>query len=961
MGVDDKGSKTSVGSVNSMDDITDDKQLNFYRLTAEEVSEQLRSRAEGLSDTEAKERLEQHGPNVLEVKQRDSWGVAYARQFKDLIILLLVACGMLSLALQDYRAASILFILALFNTAIGFFQEYKAEKLIESLEKLVVAQASVRRDGKLIEVPSADLVMGDVVYVEEGYSVPADLRLIDEDELSTNDFALTGESQPARKFTHPISAEVPLPGRGNLVYMGTTVATGRGHGIVIGTGNFTELGRIASLSQNTGRVKSPLQKEMGNIATRLTQGTIVLCAILLPIAIHSGLEYKDAILFAIAIASSIIPQGLPAEINTALANAAGKLARARALVKKLSAVETLGATNVIATDKTGTLTKNQMTVEQFRVGSEIYTVNGKGYEPVGDITDSKGKPLSKGEIEELEMFFATGALASNAKVNPPDNEHAVWYCLGDPTEGAAVTLARKAGLDPIEMDRAHPELKEFSFDSARKLMSSVRYYGKTNTAGKNLYVFVKGAPENLLARCVDIWDHGHTRTLTPNDRAHLLVANEESAEAAMRNLAFAFRVLPSGTKIEDLELETTEKDLTWLGMVSIIDPLREDVPAAMEAARAANIKVSIVTGDNAVTATAIAKRAGLVADAKDITVVSGEQLQNLSDSQVLELASRGGTVFSRVAPEDKLRVVGLVQSSGLVVAVTGDGINDAPALKKADIGVAMGKTGTDVAKQSAEIILLDDSFKTLVGAVQQGRVIYQNIQKATLSCFTSNSAELVVNLASLTATSFLNIPLALSVMQILAIDLIAELFPIASLGGDKADGDLMKDPPRKSSEHILNVNSVADLMFCGLLIGGLAFANYLLFFHRVNVYPQGLDPDSLVHYQATSMTYLTIVLCQLTNILQRRSRYGLFTRYQLHNRNLWLSIAFSIFCIGMIIYNPIIGPYFKAGPLGFIDIMYAVGATAIFIAIREFQSRHRLHARRTKVVDLHKQVVGGLS
>jgi len=926
------------------------KQLNYYRLEVPAVLDELRTSDKGLSDNEAAERLEQIGPNTLTVAKKEPWFVSYLRQFKDLMIILLVVSSALSFILGDARAGAILLALVFFNTAIGFMQEFKAEKLIESLEKLVVAQASVLRGGKLMQIPSADLVIGDVVYVEEGDSVPADLRLISEEELSTNDFALTGESQPTRKFIHVISADIPLAGRHNIVYMGTTVATGHGYGVVVGSGMHTELGRIASLSQDTGRVMSPLQKEMNNIATRLTQGTMVLCVILLPIAIQTGLGIKDAFIFAIAIASSIIPQGLPAEINTALAQAAGKLARARALVKKLSAVETLGATSVIATDKTGTLTKNQMTVERIMIGYKHYFVSGTGYEPVGEFSNLGGKTLSDSYVKDMEIFFATGALASNAHVNPPDNDHPVWYCIGDPTEGATVTLAAKAGLDPADLDLQYPELKEFPFDSARKLMSSVRNYGK----GKQLYLFVKGAPENVLDRCTDFWDLGHTRKLTKEDRQKLLDANDQSAEQAMRNLAFAFRVLPANTKLEDLHLEGAEQKLTWLGMASMIDPLREEVPAAMDAARAAHIKVSIVTGDNAVTAKAIAMRARLTDDPKDIVVVSGEELQSLSDSQVFDLARQGGVIFSRVAPEDKLRIVNLVQLSGMVVAVTGDGINDAPALKRADIGVAMGKTGTDVAKQSAEIILLDDSFNTLIGAVQQGRVIYQNIRKATLCCFTSNAAELFVNLASLAVASMLSIPLALSVLQILAVDLIAELFPIAALGRDKADGDLMQDPPRKPKEHILNRKSILDLAFCGLMIGGFAFINYLFFFHRNGIDPQGLASDSLIHYKATALTYLTIVLCQLANILQRRSRHGLFTRYQFHNRGLWIAIGFSLFCVINIIYNPVVAPYFKAGPLSFVDWMFALAAVVIFVAIRELQ-RYNRHHHRQAVLDLHRE------
>jgi Ca2+-transporting ATPase len=928
------------------------KQLNYYRLPPDEVATQLHSTADGLSGAEAAERLEQLGGNVLKVARKESVLITYARQLKDWMILLLLASSILSAYLGDLRTAIVLLALVFFNTTIGFLQEHKAEKLIESLEKLVVAEASVLRDGKLIEVPSSELVLGDIVYIEEGSSVPADLRIFDEEELSTNDFALTGESNPTRKFVHAIEGEVLLAQRQNLVFMGTTVATGHGHGMVVGTGAHTELGRIASLSQGTAKVLSPLQREMNNIATRVTQGTIILCAILLPIAINAGLGLQTAFLFAIGIASSIIPQGLPAEINTALAGAAGKLARVRALVKKLSAVEALGAVQVIATDKTGTLTKNQMTIEQFLIGKTTYHVSGRGYEPQGNIEDINGKKLDKEAVKELEMFFVTGVMASNAHINPPDNEHNSWYCIGDPTEGATVALAMKVGIDPAVLDKNFPELKEWQFDSARKRMTSIRHYGTS----KSLYAFAKGAPESMLERCDEIWDHGHIRKMTAKDKNFILQENERLAGEAMRNLGFAYRILPIGTDARKISMDDTESKLVWLGLASMIDPLREEVPEAMIAARAAHIKICVVTGDYAVTAKAIAIRAKLTENPDDIVVVSGEELQDLSDTQVLNLTRQGGVIFSRVAPEDKLRIVNLAQSSGRIIAVTGDGINDAPALKRADIGVAMGKTGTDVAKQSAEIVLLDDSFHTLIGAVQQGRVIFQNIKKGTLSAFTSNAAELVVNLASLAAATAFHVPLAISVMEILAIDLVAELFPIAALGRDKADGELMHEKPRNPRHHILNGRSILDLLWCGLLIGGFAFLNYLWFYHRNGVDAQNLPAENLIHFKATALTYLTIVLCQLANILQRRSVRGLFTRYQFHNRQLWLAMAFSLFCVANIIYNPWIAPYFQAGALSAMDWLYAMGAAALFIAIREFQRVTRKHSRDA-VLELHQQTV----
>jgi Ca2+-transporting ATPase len=929
---------------------TQNKMLAYYRQEVEHTLDQLDSRADGLTTQEAQNRQAQYGTNTLKEVHKDSFAIKYLRQFKDLMIILLVASSVLSVVIGDLRTGIVLGALIIFNTTIGFLQEFKAERIMESLERLTVSAAKVTRSSKLEQIDSAQLVPGDIVYIEEGDSVPADLRVIEESELSTNDFALTGESNPSRKFTHAISTEVELPSRHNLLFMGTNVATGHGHGVVIATGMQTELGRIASLSADTPNDLSPLQRELNHTATRVTQGTLLLCLILMPVATASHMPLRAAFLFAIGIASSLIPQGLPAEINASLAQAANKLVKAKALVKKLSAVESLGATTVICTDKTGTLTKNEMTVQQVLIGKTRYLATGTGYQTEGTITDETKKLLDKKHLDELEIFFTTGVMASNAQVNPPDADHQSWYCIGDPTEGALITLAAKAGIKKSDIDQQFPEQKEFAFDSARKRMSSVRNWGD----GDQLYSFAKGAPESVLQQCDHIWDHGHVRPLTAKDRQFILSQNETLAQEAMRNLGYAYKMLPAKTAVKQLKMEQAESGLTWLGMVSMIDPLRDEVPVAMADAHKAHIKIAIITGDYSTTATAIAKKAGL-GNGKDIIVVAGQELRDLDDARVLHLATRGSVIFSRVSPEDKLRIVNLVKDSGHVVAVTGDGINDAPALKRADIGVAMGITGTDVAKQSAEMVLLDDSFHTLVGAVQEGRTIFQNIKKGTLSAFTSNAGELVVNLASLAMFAIFHIPLAIGVMEILAIDLIAEIFPIAALGWDKADRQLMTDQPRNPKDHILNRTSILDLLWCGLLMGGFAIANYLMFYHRRGIAPGLVPTGSWIHLRATGLTYLTIVLCQLVNILQRRSEKGLFTRYQLHNRYLWGAMALSMFCVLNIIYNPWIAPYFGAGSLNLVDWLYAILAAGLFLAIREFQRwSHQNHSQEA-IIKLHEQ------
>ncbi len=925
------------------------EQLAYYRQDVDSVLAQLDSDPKhGLTSDEATKRHERSGTNQLLELHKESSLHKYLAQFKDLMVIMLLASTLISMVLGDGRTAVALLILVLFNTLIGFSQEFKAEKLMESLEKLIVTEAKVLRNGNLGTVSATEITPGDIVYIEEGDSVPADMRVITESELSTNDFALTGESNPSRKFTHAINGNVELANRHNLVFMGTTVATGHCYGVVIAIGMHTELGRIAALSSDVSTDLSPLQKEMKNLATRVTQGTVILCTALLPLAIRSGLPFKDSLLFAIGIASSLIPNGLPAAINTSLARSANKLAKARVLVKKLSAVETLGATAIVCTDKTGTLTKNQMTVERFLIGHSTYNVSGTGYKAVGKITDQHGDNVSETALSDLSLFFACGAFASNAHISSPDDEHATWYVVGDPTEGALLTLAQKAGLNTSTLDQQSPELKEFAFDSARKRMSSVRTYGPQN----QLYVFVKGAPESILHRCKDIWDGGHVRNMSQKDRDMIDNQNHIWANDASRNLGYAFKRLPKDTDLINLTMEEVEKDLTWLGMVAMVDPLREEIPSAMRAAHRAHINVSIITGDFAVTAEAIARKAGLAKKGQEIIVISGEELRLLDDARILHLATRGGVIFSRVSPEDKLRIVKLVKDNGHVVAVTGDGINDAPALKRADIGVAMGITGTDVAKQSAEIVLLDDSFSTMIGAIQQGRVIFQNIKKSTYSALTSNTSELAVNLFSLGGAVIFHIPLALSVILILAIDLIAEMFPIAALGWDEAENDIMREYPRNTHKHILTLESGTNLLFYGLLVGGLAFGNYVLFFYRNGINPQNLATASPMHLKAMSLTYLTIVLCLFINILQTRSPKGLFTRYQLHNKALGIAFAVSILCVMNIIYNPYLNTYFGTGPLSGVDWSFALGAMLIFLIAREVQRYANTYHTREQILEL---------
>ena len=890
-----------------------------YTAGADETLVLYDSRLTGLTGTEAANRLKQDGLNVLTEVQSASLVRRYIRQFKDWIIGLLLVSAVILAVIGDVRTSIILGILILFNTLVGFLQEYRAEKTVSALKRLIHPVTEVYRDGKIGEIQSAALVAGDIIHLSEGMAIPADARIIECLSLSTNEFALTGESRPTYKTTAALSGETELSSRKNMVYMGTTVASGSAHVMITATGMRTELGNVASLSENITDDASPLQKETRHIATYVTYGIVALSCVLAIAAALLHIPFGVSLLFIVGMACSIIPQGLPAEISASLSQAAGKLARANALVKRLSAVETLGATHVICTDKTGTLTKNEMTVTRLLSGTSTYGVTGTGYAPNGEIIDTTGSTVE--ESQAVHRVVAALILANEAKIVEPDASHPSYYCLGDPTEGALVTLAMKTGMDIVRYREQHPEVQVFSFDSTRKRMTSVRRNNSVLTA------YVKGAPEAILERSTHILLNGTVVSLSPEIRSMYIAEQADAAANGLRTIAAAYRELE--TVPAHGEYDSVESNLILLGMAAMADPVRDDVAEAMAIARTANINVVIVTGDLALTAESIARQAGLIVKGEVPSIVTGKDLQSMDDASVAALASKHGTIFARVSPEDKMRIVGLVKESGKVVAVTGDGINDAPALKRADIGVAMGLSGSDVAKQSADLILLDDSFGTLVGAVREGRTIFSNIRKGILSCFTSNIAELVINLCGLALISIFGLAPALNVLQLLAIDLLAEFFPIAALGWDKEEGEQMKDAPRNPKRHILNRHTLGDLFISGSVMGVLGMANYLLYYvhHGYGLFD---DAPLSVVYSATTATYVTVVLCQLVNIIGRRSVHGLFTRYQLSNGRFWIAIAGSLCIVIAIAYVPIVSEFFKSGPLLLSDWLYVVAAVVIF-------------------------------
>ncbi|MBN1829086.1 MAG: HAD-IC family P-type ATPase, partial [Deltaproteobacteria bacterium] len=667
-----------------------EKREEYYLLSPRDALKKLDSREAGLSETEARERLETYGPNHIIAKEKKPEWVKFLLQFKDVLIIVLIVAAIMSFSIGNFRDGIIMAMIVIVNAVIGYFQEHKAEKIMESLERLVQSPAKAYRDEKLVEKSQNVLVPGDIVYLEEGDKIPADLRIIEAFNLRTNDFSLTGESMPQGKSTAAIKKACSIADRDNMAYLGTTVASGTCKGVVTATGMSTELGKIAGLAQEEKQAPSPLQLELAVIANRISIFAVFIGIVLFAVSLWQGLGLNLAIVYGLGIAVAVVPQALPMQITVALSQGVARLAKKNAVVKKLSSVETLGSTTVLATDKTGTLTKNEMTVKRLWFDGKEYELTGVGYEPVGTIVTMDGKELDSEEIGEIEIMLDAATMASNAEIHEPDENHAGWHPVGDPTEAALIAASTKLGTRSPGEDEENPELFEFSFDSDRKRMSSVRRFGDKQV------LCMKGAPDSLLAISTSIFKKGKAEKISEKDKETIAELNQSYAQEAMRVLAFAYRDL--GAKKRDYVLDEIERDVTFLGLMAMTDPPKEGVREAIEQAHEAHIKTYIMTGDHAVTAQAVARKISL-GGKKDVPVITGEELAALSDEELQKsMEADESLIFSRVSPEDKLRIVKLLKAQDHVVAVTGDGVNDAPALKSAHIGIAMGGMGTDVSK-----------------------------------------------------------------------------------------------------------------------------------------------------------------------------------------------------------------------------------------------------------------------
>lgn len=885
------------------------EQKSWHRLNAEELLEHFQvKRSQGLSNDEASRRRETAGFNELAEAKRVSPVLLFLNQFKDFMMLVLMGATLISGLLGEYLDAITIVAIIVLNGFLGFIQEFRAERSLRALKQLSAPNAKVLRGGKEKLIPAKEVVPGDIILLESGDRIPADIRWIETNSCDVEESALTGESHPVGKHAEVISEEnVPLGDQKNIGFMGTMVTRGNGKGIVIRTGMDTEMGKIADLIQNTETQETPLQRRLEQLGKILIIVALALTVVVVLAGILHG-QPAGAMFFAgVSLAVAAIPEGLPAIVTIALALGVQRMIKRKAIVRKLPSVETLGCASVICSDKTGTLTQNKMTVTRLWLEGRELNVSGEGYEPRGDIWEN-GKPVDLHKEQGLCRLLEISALCSNAeivevtdeegsskkKAGRGEDKETRWVLKGDPTEGALVALSTKMGYAPSVLQEKYAKEKEFPFDALRKRMSVI-----VSQQGARV-VMVKGAPDMLLDRCTHIsWD-GKIMPLTGTLRQKVAAANEKMARGALRVLGVAYKELRTHDHVKDED--AAETGLVFAGLAGMIDPPRREARDAIATCRRAGIKTVMITGDHGLTAEAIAGELGIMP--RGGQAMSGQQLAMLSDDE-LDAQVDDVYVYSRVSPEHKLRIVKSLQRKGHVVAMTGDGVNDAPAIKAADIGIAMGITGTDVSKEASSLILSDDNFSTIVSAIEEGRNIYENIRKFIRYLLASNVGEILTMFFAMIA----GLPLPLLPIQILWVNLVTDGLPAMALGVDQPEKDLMEHKPRGAKENIFARRLGWKIMSRGLLIGLCTLGAFWL---TLNIAPD----DSGQLLKAQSVAFATLVMAQLIHVFDCRSSRSIFHRNVLQNKFLVLAVLSSVILMLVVMYVAPLQPIFKTVPLG---------------------------------------------
>ncbi|NPV78051.1 MAG: cation-translocating P-type ATPase [Anaerolineae bacterium] len=901
--------------------------MDWYRLSESEVLEKLETSAEqGLSDAEVIRRREKHGPNeLIDRGMKSAWKILL-EQLTGLMIIILFVSAVISLLLGETKDAIAILVIVALNAVLGFTQEYRAEKAMAALKKMSAPVVRVRRNGHIQEVQAFELVPGDVILLEAGNVVPADSMVLEAVNLRSQEAVLTGESEPVEK--HPgrlVGENVALGDQRNLLFMGTVITYGRGSAVVVETGMSTQLGRIAEMLQTVAQEATPLQRRLDQLAKGLAVAALIIVAVVFGLGVLRGESFRLMFQTAISMAVAAVPEGLPAVVTIALALGAQRMLQRRALIRKLPAVETLGSITYICSDKTGTLTQNRMTVTILDVAENRFDIleRVRDYSPRLNPAEKVMRPVL--ESPAAVMLLAGGALCNDAILEASSSGEGDFSAIGDPTEGALVVAAAQAGLWKAELDKSMPRIAEVPFTSERKRMTTVHKMEPQKLPqvlsaiweklprGKNqeFLAITKGAVDSLVEVSRQVWVSGEIHPLDEHWRGRIQAANNKLAQNGMRVLGVGIRLV---SQVEAEDPEGLEKELIFVGMFGMIDPARPEVRDAVATAKAAGIRPVMITGDHPLTAQYIARELGISTTGR---VVTGQELSQISDK---ELAQRVEEieVYARVSPEHKLKIVNALQSRGHIVAMTGDGVNDAPALKRADIGVAMGITGTDVSKEASDMVLLDDNFATIVAAIEEGRRIYDNIRKFIKYTMTSNAGEIWVMLLG----PFLGMPLPLAPLQILWINLVTDGLPGLALSVEPAEPNTMKRPPHRPNENIFGRGLARDTLWVGLLLGLVSLGVGYLFWRVGDPYWQ-------------TIIFTTLTLAQMGNAFATRSdSTSLFKIGLMSNPRMLIAVVVTFLLQLAVVYLPFMQDIFNTKPMPLYDLALCVGiAVLVFLTI----------------------------
>jgi len=873
----------------------------FYNEKVEEVTERLSTDPDqGLSSAEASSRLEKYGPNRLEGAKEKSLFSMIFDQLKDFLVIILIVAAVISILLGETLDGIIILAIVILNTFLGVYQENKASNALKALKEMASPHAKVLRDGGVIEVASSDIVVGDIVIMDAGDYVPADVRLIESNNMKIDEAALTGESVPVEKDAKAVLTEdASLGDRVNCGYMGTLITYGRGRGVVTQIGMETQMGNIAGMLNESPEEATPLQQKLDSLGKLLGMICLGVCVVIFALGLLRGMEFFDIFMTAVALAVAAIPEGLTVVVTVVLAMGMQRMVKVHAIIKKLSAVETLGSTTVICSDKTGTLTQNKMTIEKLFYDGKLYDVSGTGYSPKGEITGAGGtKPDG-----ELRRVIEGSLLCSDATYDPEKES-----IIGDPTEGAMVVLAYKVGMEKTAWEAKYPRLQEIPFDSDRKLMSTF------HKMEDGTVMYTKGAPDELLMRCTQIETAAGVQPLTDEKRKEVLLNNSNFGKSALRVIGVAYK------KVEEIHADFEEEnDLIFCGLMGMIDPPREEAKAAIDVCKEAGIHVKMITGDHKITASAIGEKLGILSDSG---ALEGREISEMTDAQLQE-AVKTINVFARVSPEHKVRLVDAVRSNGDIAAMTGDGVNDAPSLKHANIGIAMGITGTAVSKEAADMILTDDNFASIVSAVSEGRTIYANIRKVVGFLLSCNIGEILVILFAM----IFNMPVPLAATQLLAINLITDAFPAFALGMEKAEKGVMNRPPRDPAEPIVNKSMGISVGIQSISLAIGALASFLFGYHAQasldTMFSGSINAVALA--EGMTCCFFTLVLGELMRAYSARSETtSIFKMKLFENSYLNKCVLFSLVFMLLAVYVPFLNPVFNTVPLKPDELIFAV-------------------------------------